>query len=153
MSDPTAAIFGVRVSLVTAAVAAAGAGVAPDPLEAAWGGVKLVDIVFGAVGAGVTLSVVQDWGWAKVLTTLICGLALAGLGTPFLLHYLPPPEKLAVIGESAYAAALGAVGVYLIPGAHLLAKSFAANPFAVVDWARGKGGPPTPPQPPAGGQP
>jgi hypothetical protein len=150
MTDPTAAIFGVRLSLVTAMVAAAGAGIASEPLEAAWGGVKLVNIVFGAVGAGVTLSIVQDWGWGKVLMTLICGLALAALGTPFLLHYLPPPEKLSLIGESAYAAAAGAVGVYLIPGLHAAAKAFGSNPFAVVDWVRGRGGPPTPP---AGGAP
>lgn len=153
MADPTAALFGARVSVLTAIAAATAAGVSPDPLEAVWGGVRLVDVVFGAVGAAVTLSVVQDWGWAKVLTTLVCGLAAAGFGTQVALHYLPPPEALRTISGSAYAALLGAVGVYAIPGVHLLAKSFAANPFAVVDWARGKGGPPTPPQPPTGGQP
>ena len=151
MAEPTASAVGVGLSAVTAIIAAVAAGADPTPLDASWAGVKLANVVFGAAGAGVTLSIVQDWGWAKVITTLVCGLAAAALGTPFALHYVPPPANLIAIGESSYAAVLGAVGVYAIPGLHQAAKSFGSNPYGVIDWVRGRGGPPVPPVPPAGG--
>jgi len=151
MPDMTATVMGVRLSLATAVMAGAAAAGQPVPLEiAAWGGVKLVHLVFGAVGAAITLSVVQGWSWARVLTTLITGLATAAFGTPFALHYIAPPVPLAVIGESAYATLLGAVGVYAIPGLHNAAKAFAANPWGFVDWWRGRGAPPQAPGPPGG---
>lgn len=155
MTDVTAAIAGARVSLATAAVAGLAAIGQPVPLiEAAWGGVKLVHLVFGCVGAAITLSIVQGWSWGRVITTLITGLALAALGTPFAMHYLTPPAALAAIGESAYAALLGAVGVYAIPGLHNAVKAAAANPWGFVDWVRGRGAPPQPPPPPEeGGKP
>mgnify|MGYP000903325134 FL=1 len=155
MADMTATIMGVRVSLAAAVVAGVAAGVQPVPLEAAsWGGVRLVHLMFGAVGAAITLSMAQGWTWRQVLMTLSTGLGAAAFGTPYALHYLTPPAPLAAIGESAYAALLGAVGCYAIPGLHNGAKAFAANPFGFVDWVRGRGAPPQPPsQPPGGGAP
>jgi hypothetical protein len=152
MPDVTSTLFGVRVSLATAVVAGAAAASQPVPFEAAmWGGVKLVHLLFGSIGAALTLSVVQGWTWARVLTTLVTGLASAAFGTPYAVHYLAPPAALATVGENAYAAIFGAVGVYLIPGLHNAAKAFAGNPWGFVDWWRGKGAPPQPPPP--GGHP
>lgn len=152
MTDPAAAIIGARVSLATAVVAGVAAVGQPVPFEVAtWGGVKLLHVIMGAIGAAITLASAQGWTWARVVMTLATGLGLAAFGTPFALHYLPPPPAL-TIGESAYAAVLGAVGVYLIPGMHNAAKAFATNPWGFVDWWRGRGAPPPPP-PPGGGSP
>ncbi|MBK8916351.1 MAG: hypothetical protein IPM64_17440 [Phycisphaerales bacterium] len=154
MADFSATLIGARVSLATAVVAGMAAVGQQVPVEdAMWGSVKLLHVIMGSVGAAITLSVVQEWGWRKVVMTLFTGLGSAAFGTPFALHYFTPPAQLMHIGESGYAALLGACGVYLIPGMHNAARAFAANPFGFVDWVRGRGAPPPPPAPPPGGGP
>ena len=101
MADATASIIGARIALATAGVAGLAAVQQPLPIEAMWGGVKLAHLIFGCVGAALTLSVVRGWTWPLVGTTLVTGLGAAAFATPFALHYLPPPTALATIGESA----------------------------------------------------
>lgn len=144
----TATLAGIRVSLATAVVAGAVAAQQPVPWElASWAGVKLVHVIFGAIGAAITLSLAQGWDWWRVGATLVCGLASSALGTPVALHYLPPPAEIAAVTGSAYAAVLGAVGVYLIPGLKRAAEAIGGNPFGFVDWVRGRGAAPAPPPP------
>lgn len=145
----TATIVGVRLSLATAAVAGAVAVQQGVPLEAAtWAGVKLVHVIFGAIGAAVMLSTVQGWDWWRVGMTLACGLSCASLGTPVAVHYLPPPPEIAAVLGNAYAAILGAVGVYLIPGLKRAAEAIGGNPFSFIDWVRGRGAAPSMPADP-----
>lgn len=149
MAQISASIGGAYVSLMTAAVTGAVAAGQPVPLEVAtWGGVKLAHLMFGAVGCAITLSMVQGWSWGQVAKTMATGLGAAAFATPYALHYFGPPEAIAAVGESAYAAAFGAVGVYLIPGLRRAAEAVSANPWGFVDWWRGRGAPPQPPQPP-----
>lgn len=148
-------VMSLKLVLLSASLAVFGAAL-PEPAleEASFGGMKLMHLILGTAGAGVTLWF-NDKLDAKILgATITCGIVCAVAGTPFLaygfIHWFTETPRAALPGpaENLLAVALGAMGLYLIPGLQKAAKAFKEDPLAFIERLR-RGGPP----PNGGGQP
>jgi hypothetical protein len=148
--------FGARVCLLLAAALAAHATQHQAPLESApiqwlaWLHVELLHLIFGLVGAGLMLTR-KPVGWMDTIATLVCGVAIASVGTPLAIEYLLGGSAKPATAN-AIAAVAGAAGIYIVEAARKILEAFAASPVGAVLQAwnlwRGRGTPATPPQEP-----
>lgn len=153
-ANRTVRMLGLKLLLLSASMAAVGAAL---PLsdqslaEATWGGMKLLHLVLGTMGAGASLFFLPQFTGKALGATVTCGIACAVAGTPFLswayAEYwsatrTAPPMPV----ENLMAMALGVAGVYIIPLVQRVSAAFEANPWGVVDWVRSRGQAPLDPQ-------
>jgi drug/metabolite transporter (DMT)-like permease len=117
--------------------------------QASWGGMKLLHLILGTMGAGVSLVFLPQFSNIALARTMFAGIFCATIVTPLLValyaRYVGDPLPGV---ENVLAAILGILGVYLIPGAQALASTFRDDPRGFIARLRGRGGPPR-----AGGQP
>lgn len=140
---------GVKLLLLSVSLAAVGSVVAPaagqDIATVTWGGMKLMHLILGTAGAGVSLFFLPQFTGVALGRTVASGVLCAFVGTPLAMaayaRYVGEPLAGA---ENVLAAALGVFGVYIIPSVMTLGARFKANPGAFLDNLRGK--------PPGGGQ-
>lgn len=154
-------LVGLKLLLLSASLAAFGAvvpGVTDQSLaDASWGGMKLLHFVLGAMGAGASLFFLPQFNGKWLGATVTCGILCAVVGTPAMgliwTDYVPGTKgPLPGPVENLLAMALGVAGVNIIPALQRGAAAFKANPLGFVDWLRGRGSPPSPPED-KGGQP
>lgn len=132
-----------------------------DGSRLSWEGISLVSVVLGFVGAALGVSYMPPMNKKQLLAALVAGVTCAALApgatseaiawwrsTPAA-PVLAVPLPAALNNVLAFVSGIG--GMFLVPGLIVAFQSFKKNPFAVVDWARGRGAPPTPPS--DGGQP
>lgn len=74
-------------------------------------GIKYATLIFGFVGAAVSLSYAKEMTRTQALTALVTGPAVAVAATPLLLHYLSMPDSL----ERAAAFFLGLTAMRGVP--------------------------------------
>lgn len=76
-------------------------------------GIKYATLIFGFVGAAVSLSYAKEMTRTQALTALVTGPAVAVAATPLLLHYLGMPDTLErAVAFFAGLAAMRAVPVF-----------------------------------------
>lgn len=144
--DRAVRMLGLKLLLLSVSIAAvaAGAGDERSLAAASWGGMKLLHLILGTMGAGTSLFFLPQFTGRTLSATVVCGVVCAVVGTPFVVWmsaaYLG--KSVAEPAENLLAMALGVAGVYLIPGVQRAAESFRTNPFGVLDWVRGRGAAP-----------
>lgn len=164
-ANRAARLLGLKMFLLSASLAAVGAAmpsaVSDQSLaDATWGGMKLLHIILGTMGAGASLFFLPQFNGKALGATVTCGIACAVVGTPALSwiyteHWSATKAALPVPVDNLLAMALGVAGVYIIPAFQGLSAAFKRNPLGFVDWLRGRGAAPgqAPPPEPAPTQP
>lgn len=100
----------------------------------------------GALGIAVTLAWMQTMNTRQMVLAASSGTICILWGTPIAMAvmrgYLPPSLGLDVMDSISglTGALMGAGGIFVISGFMRLGESFAANPWALLDRLRGKGG-------------
>jgi hypothetical protein len=143
-----ARMLGLKMLILSVSFAAVAAAL-PDPAQASiesasWGGMKLLHLIMGTMGAGMSLWFLPQFTGRWLGATVSCGIGCAAVLTPlvtltFQSYFgfpLPGPA------ENALALAIGVAGVYIIPGFQRAAEAFKSNPLGFLDWLRGRGPPP-----------
>jgi hypothetical protein len=138
-------LVGLKLLLFSVSLAATATAISPDAAQdfatASWGGMKLLHLILGTMGAGASLFFLPQFSGLALGRTVTCGILCALVGTPLLkalfVRYLGEPIEGA---ENVVAVVLGVGGVYIIPGAQKAWTAFREDPFAIVDRLRGKGG-------------
>lgn len=150
-----ARMLGLKLLLLSVSLVVCAQGIAPDRgLDGLdFGGLRLLHLVLGMMGAGASLWFLPQFTVKLLGATVTCGVFCATVGTPFLSWAFAAYYKAPLPGpaENVLAFALGVVGVYLIPVALAGAAAFRQNPWGFVAWIRG-GARGAPPPPPADGQ-
>lgn len=144
-----ARVLGIKLILLAVSFAAVGQTVTPGATfaEATWGGMKLLHLILGMMGSGVSLFFLPQLNARWLGATVTAGLVLAITGTPVAVwgagvyFATPLPGPL----ENLLALAFGFTGVYLLAAGQRMAETFKANPWGVLTWLRG-GGVGAPPQ-------
>ena len=139
-----ARVLGLKLLLLAVSFGAAAASVSAitgaPVAEASWGGMKLLHLILGTMGAGASLFFLPQLSGMALGRTVASGILCSLVGTPFLMaiyaKYMGDPIA---GGENVLAAALGVGGVYLIPGLQTIWIRVRDNPWGVVDWLRGRG--------------
>jgi len=98
-------------------------------------GVKVVSLVFGAIGAALGIAYSPQMTRREMFAALLAGLVCASIMPQVLLHYLALPGW----ASNAAAFIFGVGGMFLVPGLIALWRGFAANPWGLLDWIRGGG--------------
>lgn len=144
-------MVGLKLLLLSFSVAvfAAVSPVSDESLaQATWGGMKLLHLILGTMGAGASLFFLPQFTGKALGATVTCGIICATVGTPVLAwifgEYVSKTAAAQLPGpvENLLAMALGIAGVYIIPGIQRASNSFKTNPFGVLDWLRGRAAPP-----------
>lgn len=149
-------VVGLKLLLLALSFGALAAAVVPGEAslaDASWGGMKLLHLILGTMGAGASLFFLPQFNGKSLGATVTCGILCAVVGTPVAAwayaEYLTSAKVLPVPVENLLSMALGVAGVYIIPGVQRLSASFKANPLGFVDWILRRGAAPPPPPPPA----
>jgi len=137
-------MMGLKLLLLGVCFSALGAALSMQtgmPIDqASWGGMKLLHLILGTMGAGVSLFFLPQFSTLALGRTVFAGVCCAVVGTPFLValysKYMGEPLQGA---ENVLAALLGVLGVYLIPGAQALGRKWRDNPWGFIDRIRGRG--------------
>lgn len=154
-------MLGLKLLLLSASMAAMGAALPAlsdqSLAEATWGGMKLLHLILGTMGAGASLFFLPQFNGKALGATVTCGILSAVLMTPVVAwayteHLSSTKAALPGSVENLIAMALGIAGVYIIPGIQRASEAFKSNPLGFVDWLRGRGAAPAPPED-KGGQP
>lgn len=152
-------LLGLKLMLLSVSLAAVGSALpAADQslAEASWGGMKLLHLILGTMGAGASLFFLPQLNGKSLSATVTCGILCAVVGTPVAAwayaEHLTSGKVLPGPVENLLAMALGVAGVYIIPGVQRLSASFKSNPLGFLDWIFRRGAPPSAPDD-KGGQP
>jgi predicted Na+-dependent transporter len=148
----SAQVLGLKLLILSVSFAAI-AEALPEPAQASlenasWGGMKLLHIIMGTMGAGMSLWFLPQFTGRWLGATVTCGIGCAAVLTPLAAWAFQYYFKIPMPGpaENAAALAIGVGGVYIIPGFQKAVEGFRSNPMGFLDWLRGKG-------PPDGGKP
>lgn len=115
-------------------------------------GIDLIWIVLGFVGAALGIAYMPKMEKPQLLAALVAGVACAMLATPLVdaifVNWAPTwmnatHDHLPHIINNAFAFFFGIGGMFIVPGIIVFWRSGAKNPFAIVDWLRGKSPPPS----------
>lgn len=109
-------------------------------LEKGVGGISLLTLLFGFIGACLGISYMPPMSRKEQLFALLAGLACSALGPALLGWWLT--RELPVPVASAIGFILGILGMFIVPGVIVFGQSFKKNPFFVIDWLRGRGAAP-----------
>lgn len=109
-------------------------------LEKGVGGISLLTLLFGFVGACLGISYMPPMTKREQIFALLSGLACSALGPALLGWWLD--RAIPVPVSSGIGFLLGILGMFIIPGVIIFGQSFRSNPFFVIDWLRGRGAPP-----------
>ena len=144
--------MGLSLILMAVSLAAVAATIAPEGsvADATWGGMKLLHLILGMLGAGATLFFLPQFTLRWLGATVTCGILCAIVGTPFLIWaftaYFDRPFP--APAENVLAIVMGVAGVNIIPTIQYMGASVRANPWGFLSWIRGGAAAP-PPVPPA----
>lgn len=120
-------------------------------------GITLLTMIFGFVGAALGISYMPPMSKKQMVVALLAGLACAAMipqaADWVWVRYLATPMP--GVFNNIVAFCSGLFGMFIVPGLLVIGTTFKSNPWVLVDWWRGRGGPPAPPPPsvPPGGQP
>lgn len=109
-------------------------------LEKGVGGISLLTLIFGFIGACLGISYMPPMSRKEQLFALLAGLSCSALAPALLGWWLARDVPVPV--ASAIGFVFGILGMFLVPGVIIFGQSFRSNPFFVIDWLRGRGGPP-----------
>lgn len=98
-------------------------------------GVKVVSLVFAAIGAALGISYTPDMSKRTAFAALVSGIVCGALGPELLAWGFG--WKLPILINNVFALICGIGGMYIIPGLILAWREFATNPWAFLDRLRG----------------
>lgn len=109
-----------------------------------------MSVVLGFIGAVLGVSYMPPMSSKQLFAALVAGVvcgallpsAIAALFL-FVINWTVP-----TVVDRILALFTGLGGMFIVPGAIVFWQSVAKNPMTAVDWIRGKGPPPTPPEVP-----
>lgn len=130
----------LSLSLSAVAVVSPVQVVIPIPLaDSTWGDIKLMHIIMGTAGAGVTLWFVEGFRMRVLGATVTCGIVCAAVFTPGIeyawMHLFvdTPRKEIPNVVENVIAFMLGVGGMSIIPGITNWWIRFKKNPTAFIE--------------------
>lgn len=116
-----------------------------------WEGIQLLWPILGLIGAALGIGSLPPMTHRQLWTALLSGVVAAALAPQWAAHiYLRwfgaeiPPFM-----NNTIAFFFGVGGMFIVPAVIVFWKTMRDNPFALIDWLRGRGGAP-PASPPPG---
>lgn len=105
-------------------------------------GVKVVSLVFGAIGAALGIAYSPTMNRREMFAALLAGLVCASIGPQLVLHYFTLPQW----ASNGASFIFGIGGMFIVPGFLSFWRGFATDPWAWFDRLRGRAGAPKGPE-------
>ena len=104
--------------------------------QLSWGGVTILSLIFGFIGAALGVSYTQQMTKKEAVAALGAGLACAALLPQLAASLIGMAFAPSVSNGLAFVC--GILGMFIVPGLLTIGKKFRENPWWVIDWVRGK---------------